>query len=65
MDGFYLSIIFSTAVRTDLKGTSLGLAFELGSVYTTGRLVPSVTSDSRVFDYFEAMATGTTMPDVV
>lgn len=46
-----MGIIFSTAVKSYLKGNILVLAFGLDSVYTTGRVVNSVMSDSEVFDY--------------
>lgn len=64
MEGLDLGMIFSTAVRTYLKGNILSLAFDLDSVYTMWRIVNSATSDSGLFDYPAPTAKGT-MPDVV
>ena len=64
MEGLDLGMIFSTAVRTYLKGNILSLAFDLDSVYTMWRIVNSATSDSGLFDYPVPTAKGT-MPDAV
>lgn len=46
-----MGIIFSTAVKSYLKGNILLLALELDSVYAMGRVVNSAMSDSEVFDF--------------
>lgn len=53
-----MGIIFSTAVKSYLKGNILLLALELDSVYAMGRVVNSVMSDSEVSDYRRPAPTG-------
>lgn len=57
MGGLYWGIIFSTAVRTYLKGNILFLGFYLGSVYTMCRIVNPMMYDSMVYDYLKAICT--------
>lgn len=57
MGGLYWGIIFSTAVRTYLKGNILFLGFYLGSVYTMCRIVNPMMYDSVVYDYLKAICT--------
>lgn len=57
MGGLYWGIIFSTAVRTYLKGNILFLGFYLGSVYTMCRIVNPMMYDSVVYDYLKVIYT--------
>jgi len=55
MEGLYWGIIFSTAVRTYLKGNILFLGFYLGSVYTMCTIVNPMMYDSVVYDYLKVI----------
>lgn len=57
MGGLYWGIIFSTAVRTYLKGNILFLGFYLGSVSTMCRIVNPMMYDSVVYDYLKVICT--------
>lgn len=57
MGGLHWGTIFSTDVRTYLKGNILFLQFYLGSVYTMCKIVNPMMYDSMLHDYLKVICT--------